>query len=254
MMDAMNRFAVLDVGISALTRAAAVRRILEWVAQRDKTYVNVCTVDTVLKCHDDPALAAIVNGSGMATADGMPLVWVGKARGFRAERVYGPDLMLGVMEAGYARQLRHFFYGATDATLLTLRERFEVRFPGLVVVGCHAPPFRPLDEDEVVSVAALINATRPDVVWVGIGTPRQDYWMARFRPLLEAPVLVAVGAAFDFHSGRVRQAPRWMMGVGLEWLFRLIMEPRRLWRRYLVGNARFIGLMCYYGKLRGWRS
>lgn len=249
-----DRFPVLDVGISALTMDEAVRRILDWVVRRDKTYVNVCTVDTVMKCHDEPELAAIVNASGMATSDGMPLVWVGKARGFHAERVYGPDLMLRVLEAGCGRKLRHFFYGATEETLLALQKRLKRRFPGLVVAGCHAPPFRSLDETEEISVASLINEARPDVVWVGIGTPKQDYWMARFRFVLEAPVLIAVGAAFDFHAGIVRQAPRWMMKAGLEWFFRLMMEPRRLWRRYLVGNIRFIWLICRYGRAKGWRS
>ena len=238
-----QRFTVLDVGISALTMESAVARVLGWVSRRERVYVNVCTTDTVLKCHDDARLAAIVNGAGMATSDGMPLVWLGRAKGLVVERVYGPDLMLRVIGRGREFGLRHFFYGATDQTLKSLQARLVSQFPGLIVAGVYSPPFRPLQEDEVGRVVACINGAKPDIVWVGLGTPRQDFWVAQFRPLLEAPVLIAVGAAFDFHAGVVRQAPRWMMRIGMEWFFRLMMEPRRLWRRYLIGNLRFTGLI-----------
>ncbi|MEI8121103.1 MAG: WecB/TagA/CpsF family glycosyltransferase [bacterium] len=243
-----RRFRVLDVGVSELTMDEAVRRVEGWVSRRDRVYVNVCTTDTVLKCHDDARLAAIVEGAGMATPDGMPLVWIGRAKGFAVDRVYGPDLMLRVI--GQVGGLRHYFYGATEQTLVRLQERLSTSFPGMSVVGTYAPPFRPLREDEVGVIANAINAARPDVVWVGIGTPRQDFWMAQFRPLLDAPVLIAVGAAFDFHAGMVYQAPRWMMGIGMEWLFRLLMDPRRLWRRYLIGNVRFVGLLLWHAICR----
>ena len=243
-----RRFRVLDVGVSELTMDEAVRRVEGWVSRRDRVYVNVCTTDTVLKCHDDARLAAIVEGAGMATPDGMPLVWIGRAKGFAVDRVYGPDLMLRVI--GQGGGLRHYFYGATEQTLVRLQERLSTSFPGMSVVGTYAPPFRPLREDEVGVIANAINAARPDVVWVGIGTPRQDFWMAQFRPLLDVPVLIAVGAAFDFHAGMVHQAPRWMMGIGMEWLFRLLMDPRRLWRRYLIGNVRFVGLLLWYAICR----
>ena len=243
-----RRFRVLDVGVSELTMDEAIRRVEGWVSRRDRVYVNVCTTDTVLKCHDDARLAAIVEGAGMATPDGMPLVWIGRAKGFAVDRVYGPDLMLRVI--GQVGGLRHYFYGATEQTLVKLQERLSICFPGISVVGMYAPPFRPLREDEVGVIADAINAARPDVVWVGIGTPRQDFWMAQFRPLLDAPVLIAVGAAFDFHAGIVYQAPRWMMGIGMEWLFRLLMDPRRLWRRYLIGNVRFVGLLLWYAICR----
>lgn len=239
-----RRFTVLDVGISVLTMEAAMQRIMGWVQRRERTYVNVCTTDTVLRCHDDPLLAAIVNGAGMATPDGMPLVWLGRRQGFEVERVYGPDLMLSVCEMGLAPGLRHYFYGSTDQVLDGLIRRFKVRFPGLQVAGFWAPPFRGLNAMEEEDAIDRINAARPDVVWVGLGTPKQDYWLAKFRPRLEAPVLIAVGAAFNFHAGSVRQAPRWVMRIGMEWFFRLLIEPRRLWRRYLIGNVRFIVLIC----------
>ena len=241
------RFEVLGVKISAMTPDRAAALIEAWVAGGARQYVNVCTSGTILECHDEPRLAAIVNAAGMATPDGMPLVWLGRWRGFDVSRVYGPDLMLTLSDRGRARGLRHFYYGSTPAVLERLRARLQQRFPGLDVAGVHAPPFRALTDEEVAATAALINAARPDIVWVGLGTPKQDEWVGRFRPLLEAPVLVAVGAAFDFHAGMVRQAPRWMMRMGLEWFFRLLMEPRRLWRRYLVGNPRFVALV-----LRQW--
>lgn len=238
------RFPVVDVRISALTFDHALALIDGWVARRERHYVNVCTTHTVLECHDSPELAAIVNQAGMATPDGMPLVWLGRLRGHPVERVYGPDLLLAVCDRGQARCYRHFFYGGAEGVAETLADRLRARFPQLLVAGTYCPPFRPLTATEERDVAARINASSADIVWVGLGTPKQDYWVARFRPLLTAPVLVAVGAAFDFHAGRVRQAPRWMQRTGLEWLFRLTQDPRRLWRRYVLGNPRFVFLIA----------
>jgi N-acetylglucosaminyldiphosphoundecaprenol N-acetyl-beta-D-mannosaminyltransferase len=240
------RFQVLKVGISALTLSKAVSVIGQWIAERRRHYVNVCNVEVVLKAYDDPVLAEIVNKSGMATPDGMPLVWLGRRRGLPVERVYGPDLMLALCEEGLKAGWRHYFYGGTPEVLMDLTRRLSERFPGLKIAGYCPPPFRPLTAAEESEVEARINAARPDVVWVGIGTPKQDFWMAQFRPRLEAPVLIAVGAAFNFYAGHVRQAPRWMMRCGLEWLFRFVMEPRRLWRRYLIGNVRFVGLLVWW--------
>ncbi len=242
--SAPARFPVVDVRISALTFDQALRLIDGWITHRERHYVNVCTTHTVLECHDAPELAALVNQAGMATPDGMPLVWLGRLRGHPVERVYGPDLMLAVCERGQARGYRHFFYGGAEGVAETLAERLRARFPRLLVAGTYCPPFRPLTAAEEREVAAQINASGADIVWVGLGTPKQDYWVARFRPLLTAPVLIAVGAAFDFHAGRVRQAPRWMQRAGLEWFFRLTQDPRRLWKRYLVGNPRFVYLVA----------
>lgn len=239
-----RRFPVLSSWVSAGTIGDAVARIAGWIAARERRYVNLCTSDTILQCHDTPGLRAAVAGAGMAAPDGMPLVWLGRLRGCRVGRVYGPDLMLRVCAAGVSPGWRHFFYGSTDDVLADLEQRLAARFPGLVVAGRIAPPFRPLSGDEEKADAARINAARPDIVWVGLGTPKQDYWVARLRPALDAPVLIAVGAAFAFHAGHLRQAPRWMMRCGLEWLFRLAIEPRRLWRRYVIGNPRFMWLVA----------
>lgn len=237
-----SRFPVVCVGISAITLEDATTIIEQWIAQRRRHYVNVCTTHTILECQDAPALREIVNNAGMATPDGMPLVWMGRLFKQRVGRVYGPDLMLAVCARGEAPGYRHFFYGGAPGVPELLAAKLCERFPRLQVAGSYAPPFRALADAEEQEIATLINASRPDVVWVGLGTPKQDYWVARFRPRLDAPVLVAVGAAFDFHTNRVKQAPRWMQRSGLEWLFRLSQEPGRLWRRYLLGNPRFVYL------------
>ncbi len=239
------RFHLLAASLTGCRRAEAVREIVRMARERERGYVCVFAVDSVLKCCDDPRLAAVARGASMALCDGMPLVFAGRrfAR-LDMDRCYGPDTMLETLDRGRAAGLRHYFYGGADErTSRLLQERLEARFPGLRVVGREVPPFRPLTEAERRETAARIDATGADVVWVGLGTPKQDYWMADMRPLLAAPVIVAVGAAFAFHAGTVRQAPRWMQRAGLEWVFRLAAEPRRLWRRYLIGNPRFLWLV-----------
>lgn len=238
-----SRFPVLSVGISQVTLEETVGVISGWIRRREKHYVNVCNAAVVLQAYDDPGLAEIINAAGLATPDGMPLVWIGRMKGLRVGRVYGPDLMLALCEAGVTLGWRHYFYGGTPQVLEALTNKLNIRFPDIQIAGGWAPPFRPLTNDEELLVVKRINESRPDIVWVGIGTPKQDFWMARFRPRLEASVMIAIGAAFNFHAGYVRQAPRWMMKCGLEWLFRLIMEPGRLWRRYLIGIPRFIWLV-----------
>lgn len=243
------RFSLLDVHLSGVRLAQAVEAILGYAADGARHYVCIFAADSLLKCRDTPHLAAVANAADMTLCDGMPLVFVGrKFAKLDMDRCYGPDVMLRTIEAGCARGLRHFFYGGCDeATVLRLEANLRAKFPSIRIAGHHVPPFRDLTGAERDAVVAAIDASGADIVWVGIGTPRQDYWVSAYRPLLKAPVLVAVGAAFNFHAGTVPQAPRWMMRCGLEWLFRLIAEPRRLWRRYLVGNPRFVLLV-----LRQW--
>lgn len=240
------RFPILGVNISAITLGQAVVLIQQWIEQRRHTYVNVCTTHTVLECYDAPALRQIVNGSGLSTPDGMPLVWLGQIHKHRIGRVYGPDLLLAVCEQGLPHGYRHFFYGGAEGVPETLVEKLTVRFPTLQVAGCYSPPFRCLTNDEEQAIVDMINDSQADIVWVGLGTPKQDYWIGHFRPLLNVPVLIAVGAAFDFHSGRIRQAPQWMQRSGLEWLFRLAQDPGRLWKRYILGNPRFLYLLLIH--------
>ncbi len=238
------RYRVADVNISALRFEDALETIDHWVARRERHYVNICTAHTVIECHDAPELATVINSSGMSTPDGMPLVWLGRLAGQKVERVYGPDVMLAVCQRGVRHGYRHFLYGGAEAVAEALAERLQERFPGLLIAGTYTPPFRPLTADEERTVADTINGSEADIVWVGLGAPKQDYWVAKFRPRLDAPVLLAVGAAFDFHTGRVRQAPPWMQRLGLEWLFRLTQDPRRLWRRYVIGNPKFIFIVA----------
>jgi N-acetylglucosaminyldiphosphoundecaprenol N-acetyl-beta-D-mannosaminyltransferase len=235
------RVNVLGVGVSALDMQTALDLIESWVSTRERTYVCVCTVHGIMECRRSSSLRETFNSAGLVTPDGMPLVWLARAAGHRrADRVYGPDLMLAELARQGAPPHRHFFYGGAPGVATELRRRLEDRFPGLAVAGVEEPPMATLDELCSTITAQRINAAAPDIVWVGLGTPKQDLWMARMRPLLDAPILIGVGAAFDFHAGRIPQAPRWMQRSGLEWSFRLAVEPRRLWRRYLVYNSWFL--------------
>jgi len=192
----------------------------------------------------DEELRRIHNRAGLVTPDGMPLVWLSRLQSFHhVERVYGPDLMLALCERSVAKGYRHFFYGGAEGVPEQLASVLQKRFPGLQVAGTFSPPFRPLTADEDDRIVQMINAAAPDIVWVGLSTPKQERWMAGHRERLTAPVLIGVGAAFDFLTGRKPQAPRWMQRAGLEWLFRLLTEPRRLWRRYLINNPLFVALV-----------
>jgi N-acetylglucosaminyldiphosphoundecaprenol N-acetyl-beta-D-mannosaminyltransferase len=197
-----------------------------------------------MECQQSATLRQVVNQAGLATPDGMPLVWLSqKQSGLPVSRVYGPDLMLDLCALSVERGYRHYFYGGQMGVPHELAEKLQCRFPGLQVAGSYAPPFRPLTPAEDDQIIQQINETQPHIIWVGLGTPKQDLWMADHRDQLTAPVLIGVGAAFNIHSGHLRQAPRWMQNYGLEWLFRLIQEPRRLWYRYLIYNPLFMMLI-----------
>lgn len=233
-----DRVNILGVGVSAVNMDQAIDRIGRWIEAGGRQYVCVCPVHSIMECRRSDEIRRIFNAAGMVTPDGMPVVWVARLSGHpEVRRVYGPDLMLA--ELGLQRH-RHFFYGGGPDVAQTLANTMKRKFPKLAVAGVLEPPFAPLDQLCTPETAEMINHTEPDVVWIGMSSPKQDQWMARMRPLLRAPVLIAVGAAFDFHSGTVRQAPLWMQRSGLEWLFRLGMQPRRLWRRYLVDNPWFL--------------
>ena len=235
------RVDVLGVHVSAVSMAEAVTEIERWVTEDQRRYVCVTGVHGVMESRRDPTLQRIHNDSGLTTPDGMPLVWCARAAGFGGvERVYGPDLMLEVCRAGVQAGWRHYFYGGAPGVAEQLADRLSRRFEGLAVAGTWCPPYRELRDDEVDEVVARVNASGADIVWVGLSTPKQERWMAAFRERLAAPVLLGVGAAFDFHAGRVRQAPALLQRAGLEWAFRLAVEPGRLWRRYLRNNPAFV--------------
>jgi len=233
----VKRYNVLGVGVSALTLAQARDLVLGAGASRKNGYVCLGTVHGLAEARRDPAYRRIANEAWLYTPDGMPLVWLGP-RG--VERVYGPDLLLAVCDAGRAAGLRHYFFGGAEGVAGELARRLTERFPGLAVAGTYTPPFRPLIAAEEAALAADVARTQPDIVWVGLGTPKQERFMAEHGRTLDTGLLIGVGAAFDFFSGRVRQAPRWVQRSGCEWLFRLAMEPRRLGWRYLTTNPVFV--------------
>ena len=243
-MQKVHRANILGVGVSALNMTMALEVIEGWIERREPHYVCVTGVHGVMESQRDENLRRIHNRAGLVTPDGMPLVWLSRLKGFRhVERVYGPDLMLALCERSAAKGYRHFFYGGAEGVPEQLASVLQKRFPGLQVAGTFSPPFRPLTPEEDDQIIQMINEAAPDIVWVGLSTPKQERWMAEHVGRLTAPVLIGVGAAFDFLTGRKPQAPRWMQRAGLEWLFRLLTEPRRLWRRYLTNNPLFVALV-----------
>jgi N-acetylglucosaminyldiphosphoundecaprenol N-acetyl-beta-D-mannosaminyltransferase len=220
--------------------------VMDWmdavIGADARAYVTAAAVNLVMAAREDPETLAAVLGATLAVPDGQPLVWALHALGHaRATRVYGPDLMADFCaRAAHAGTPVYLYGGRTADALALLETRLRERFPGLRIVGGYSPPFRELTDTEERRVIDEIDASGAAVVWVGIGQPKQERWMARMRPRLAAPLLVGVGAAFDFHAGLVSQAPRWMQRNGLEWVYRLSREPRRLWPRYVRYNPRFI--------------
>ena len=235
------RVDVLGVPVSAITMGQAVRTIGGWIASRSPNYVCITGVHGVMESVSDETLRAIHTRAGLVTPDGMPLVWLAWHAGYpHVERVYGPDLMLAVCSASASHGWRHFFYGGGPGVGDRLVTRLRSRFPTLDVAGVYSPPFRAITPEEDEVVVETINAAHADIVWIGLSTPKQERWMAAHIGRVNAPVLIGVGAAFDFHAGLKRQAPPWMQRSGLEWSFRLMTEPRRLWKRYLTNNPRFV--------------
>jgi N-acetylglucosaminyldiphosphoundecaprenol N-acetyl-beta-D-mannosaminyltransferase len=247
---AIERVSVLGVGISVINLQTALTAIGDAVLARRKGYICVTGVHGVMEAQADAGFRRTLNQAFLCTPDGMPMVWMGWLRGHREmSRVYGPDLMLEVCAWSETSGCRHFFFGGAPGVAEQLRDNLTKRFPNLRVVGCYTPPYRALNAAEQRQLQETIRATRPDILWVGLSTPKQEKFMAEFLPQSDVTLMVGVGAAFDFHAGRVRQAPRWMRRNGLEWLFRLACEPRRLAKRYLKNNPLF--LLKIAGQLSG---
>ena len=248
-----NRVNILGVGLSVLNLQTALAAIAAAVRERRKGYVCVTGVHGVMEAQDDAEFKKILNGAFLCTPDGMPMVWAGKLAGHREMgRVYGPDLMLDVCAWSETSGAKHFFYGGADGVAELLARQLQEKFPRLKIAGTYTPPFRRLTANEEKQLAAQITAAAPDILWVGLSTPKQEKFMAEYLPKLDVTLMVGVGAAFDFHSGRVRQAPRWMQRSGLEWFYRLCSEPRRLGKRYLRNNPLF--LLKSFGQLTGWKK
>ncbi|MCC6148056.1 MAG: WecB/TagA/CpsF family glycosyltransferase [Anaerolineaceae bacterium] len=235
---------ILGVRVHALTMEGTLSIFQNWISEKKPHYVCCIPAHSVMECVDDPALRPAFNTSGLSTPDGMAIVWLLRARGHKkVERVYGPDLLLAACRLGLDPGWRHYFYGSTPEAGLELAAKLKREFPGLRFAGVESPPYRELSGEEKTTFAARIKAARPDILWVGLGSPKQERWMSEWVNTLDIPVMVGVGAAFDFLSGCKPQAPRWMQKIGMEWLYRLLKEPRRLWRRYVLGYPRFIFLV-----------
>jgi N-acetylglucosaminyldiphosphoundecaprenol N-acetyl-beta-D-mannosaminyltransferase len=228
-----ERIDILGIGVSSINLNDAIARIERWIGERSQNYVCITGAHGVMLSRRDRQLRDIHNAAGMVTPDGMPLVWLSRILGScRTERVYGPDLMRRLTAVSAQRGYRQFYYGGADGVAEILAQSLADSHPGLQVAGRFCPPFRELTPEEDRSVVDTINAARPDILWVGLSTPKQEYWMANHLGRIYAPVMVGVGAAFDFLAGTKPQAPPIMQNNGLEWLFRAASEPRRLGRRY----------------------
>jgi N-acetylglucosaminyldiphosphoundecaprenol N-acetyl-beta-D-mannosaminyltransferase len=244
---------VLGVGISVLDQDRAREFLFQTLREGRRGYVAVTGVHGVSEAQNDPTLREILNRALLSTPDGMPMVWMGKLQGHASiRRVYGPDLVLNLCEHSCAEGFSHFFYGSVPGVANDLARRLEAQFPGLRIAGTYSPPFRRLNDLEIHDLQQRVQKTRPDFFWVGMSTPKQERFMAQYMSIFpEAKIFIGVGAAFDLLTGRIRQAPRWIQRSGLEWLFRLTQEPRRLAKRYLVNNPLFIARAA--GQLLGLR-
>ena len=235
------RVNLLGVGVNAIDMPRAVNLVTSAVSQGKKGYVCVTGVHGIMEAQKDAAFRTILNRSMLTTPDGMPTVWVGQLNGHsHMRRVYGPDFMLKVCSVSVQRGYTHFLYGGVEGVADQLKGELTRKFPGLKVVGTHTPPYRPLNSSESADLQFQISKLRPDFFWVGLSTPKQERFMAEYLPKLETKVMVGVGAAFDIHTGRAQDSPDWVKNAGLQWLHRLLQEPTRLWKRYLINNPVFM--------------
>ena len=232
---------VLGVGVSAINMQDAVKLSDSLISQNGRGYVCVTGVHGVTEAQSDPKFRSILNSSFLTTPDGMPMVWVGRWQGFNGMgRVYGPDYMLELCKISVAKGYKHFLYGGKPGVAEDLAAALMLRFPGLEIVGTFTPPFRPLNLLEESEFQALLAEKKPDVLWVGLSTPKQERFMFQYQNTFDVKLMAGVGAAFDIHTGRIKDAPGWMKKAGLQWLHRLVQDPRRLWRRYCINNPKFV--------------
>jgi N-acetylglucosaminyldiphosphoundecaprenol N-acetyl-beta-D-mannosaminyltransferase len=236
-----GRFSVLGVRVDAVQIANVIEQMLEWIRNRSGCHwIAVTGMHGVMEARHDRLFMDVLNQADLVVPDGTPLVWLGRHHGYPLKRrVYGPELFSTFCEQTAAKGYRHFFYGGAPGVADDLAARFASLFPGMISAGSYCPPFRAVTAGEDSEIVETINRSQADIVWVGLSTPKQERWMFEHRDRLNVPVLVGVGAAFDFHTKRIAQAPAWMRENGLEWMFRLLREPRRLWRRYLVYGSEF---------------
>ena len=232
---------VLGIGISAVDMGEALSSTEELLRRRCKGYISVTGVHGVMEAQRDPAFRQTLNRSLLCLPDGMPTVWVGRLQRHRTMgRVYGPDFMMEMCRRAVSSRTRHFLYGGKPGVAETLQRNLERQVPGIIICGTYTPPFRLLTVDEEQAVVETVREAKPDIIWVGLSTPKQERFMARTIERLDCCLMIGVGAAFDIHAGLLVDAPAWMKSCGLQWLHRLCKEPRRLWRRYLHNNPAFL--------------
>lgn len=232
---------ILGIRVSAINLNRAVQIAKRWIAIEKSGYVCVTGVHGVMEAQKSKELRNILNHAVMNTPDGMPMSWVGWLQGFdEMDRVFGPDFMSAVCQLSSEQNYRHFLYGGRPGVAQELKELLELKFSGLQVVGTYTPPFRALNAEEENELLAQVHASGPHILWVGLSTPNQELFMAHYVDRLQVPLLVGVGAAFDYHTGRIRDCSPWIKRAGLQWLHRLFQDPWRLWRRYLSSNLTFV--------------
>ena len=236
-----RRVNVLGVGVHAINMGQALALADSALQSRQKGYVCVTGVHGIMEAQRDSKFKAILNRSLITTPDGMPTVWVGRLQGFSGmQRVFGPDFMRQMCALSVKRSYTHFLYGGAPGVANELKRNLLLRFPGLQIVGTYTPPFRSLNREEQEELRDCVGRLRPDIFWVGLSTPKQERFMAEYLPHLETQLMIGIGAAFDVHTGRIKDAPQWVKQTGLQWLHRLLQEPGRLWKRYLINNPKFI--------------
>jgi N-acetylglucosaminyldiphosphoundecaprenol N-acetyl-beta-D-mannosaminyltransferase len=250
----LRRVRVLGVKVVAATFDEAIKELTDSVVRGDRSRAHFATAHMLVEANDDPELDSVLNDANFVFPDGLPIVWMVRARAKGVQRVCGPDALPAICARSVALGHSHYFYGGGPGVAYAVGQRMAARFPGLRIAGSESPPFRALTSEEDEEVVARINSSGANYVWIGLGSPKQERWLAEHRARLDANLLLAVGAAFDFHAGVRRRAPVWMQRMGMEWLFRLIAEPRRLARRYTITNARFVALAFRDLRATGERS
>lgn len=238
-------FHILDMKVNPVQYADILNQMDLWIRNQDKgRYIMVANVQSVMESHKNLLYKKAADNADLIVPDGMPIVVVGRWRGFHLkQRADGPGLMAEAMKVTGEKGWRHYFYGGTPETIIILIERLQKQWPDVQVAGSYAPPFRPLTDEEDKEVVEKINNSNADVLWVGLGNPKQEIWMQEHRDQVNVPVMLGIGQAFDLLAGLKKHAPIWMSNMGIEWLYRLVKEPRRLWKRYLINNPWFIYLV-----------
>lgn len=235
---------VLGVDLSAINMNRALELAEKWIGTQKSAYISMTGVHGVMEAQSKPEFRRVLNEALINAPDGMPMSWIGWLQGHKQmDRVYGPDFMANLCQLSAGKGYRHYLYGGQPGVASELKSALEKRFPGLQIVGTFTPPFRSLTQEEENDLLIDVQNTKPDILWVGLSTPKQEGFMAQYVDRLRVPLLIGVGAAFDFHTGRLHESPEWMKRAGLQWLHRLMQDPRRLWKRYLLNNAKFVWLI-----------